>query len=344
MKHNAPKKYFIQEHLQRGQIYHGGIGNKNIEEILLKEGFQPILFPYHFNFSIKAKISRIIFSFKCFWDTPSSSIVFFQWPLYAKAHMLLLRLFLTFRRSVKVVCFITDINGLKDGDKKVLKEEVHLFKKIGHFVVHNSSMEKWLLTFHPTATISAIEFFDFLPATQSDVQMKPLSPSIAFAGFLDKSKFIYDLYKIKNVDFHLYGELTHPIPLRYSNLNYYGVFKPADLFQNIKGSFGLVWDGDSIEDLSGVFGEYNKYISPNKLSLYITKGLPVIAHPHAASAQIISKYKIGFTVSSLFNIEEKISQLSENEYEAMKKNCLLLADKISNGRCLSEALYNLGIY
>lgn len=326
--------------MQTALVYHGGVGNKDIEKVLIKNQFQPILQPHHFDFSIKAKILRLASVIKAIGFLPVNAIVVFQWPLYAILNRVLVRLILKFRKDVKLICILTDVNGLKDGNEKTLSSELKFFKKIKFFVVHNDSMKSWLRQFNATAKISTLYFFDFLVDSPNRQYHK--SDSIAFAGLLDKSKFIEDLHRLDDLKFHLYGSTSIPVKTA-NHVHYHGVLSNEKLLQDFCSSFGLVWDGDSIESLSGIFGKYNEYISPHKLSLYIVAGVPSIAHDLSGAASIIHKHGIGFTVSSLFEIKEKISQLTEDDYQEMRKNCAQLAYRIKSGHCLTEALSGLGI-
>jgi len=120
-----------------------------------------------------------------------------------------------------------------------------------------------------------------------------------------------------------------------------GIFSPYDLPSQIEGSFGLVWDGDSIDGPGGSLGHYMQYISHHKLSLYILSGLPLIVPSFAGSASLIEKYKIGFTISTLHELSEKIEGLAYDQYQEMIRNMKPLAEKISRGQCLVDALDEL---
>mgnify|MGYP000302840527 CR=1 FL=1 len=52
-----PEIYFIQEYLL-DKVYNGSIGNVDIEKILIQNGANPIFFPAHFDFTLKAKLRR----------------------------------------------------------------------------------------------------------------------------------------------------------------------------------------------------------------------------------------------------------------------------------------------
>jgi hypothetical protein len=126
--------------------------------------------------------------------------------------------------------------------------------------------------------------------------------------------------------------------IQQENVTYLGVEKPYDLPSKLDGSFGLVWEGDSIAASEGSLGNYIQYITHNKISLYIVSGLPIIIPATAGTAPLIEKYQIGFAVSNLYEIEEKIRELSDDHYLQMQANVRLLADKVSQGYFLSTAV------
>jgi glycosyltransferase involved in cell wall biosynthesis len=333
--------FFIQEHLHRENLVHGGVGNKDIERLLIKMGFTPIAFPCHFEFSLKAKWARLIHLFRMVATLPSKSTVVFQFPLYARMHKILVRLLRRFRPTIKIICFLTDINGLKDGDPALLKKELLFIRLFENIIVHNQAMATWLVQQQHGAKLAMIEFFDF--PVEVNLQKRQKAPSIAFAGYLDKSKFVTAVTQLSAVDFHVYGPTdTLALPTT-ANIFYHGIYTPESLPQQLKGSFGLVWDGDSIDGLQGIFGEYNRYISPHKLSLYLLAGMPVIAHSASGAAEIIRKYQIGFTINNLSEMHDIITTMSEEEYQTMRRNCLPLAERIAKGDCLRNALLDLGV-
>jgi hypothetical protein len=72
--------------------------------------------------------------------------------------------------------------------------------------------------------------------------------------------------------------------------------------------------------------------------LYILAGLPVIVPSSGAAALIVKKYGIGIIVDSLYGIENEIRRVSEKDYQAMLDAMRPLANRISEGRCLGNAL------
>jgi hypothetical protein len=332
------KKYFIQQYLQE-EYLHGGVGGTDAERVLFAKGFEPILFPHQKRFSLFAKISRFFFLARMLFTIENGSLVVFLFPVYAKMNKLLLN-WLRIKKGIHIICFIADINGLKDGDDKVLSAEIAFFRQFRYFIVHSEPMKVWLHQYvSPGVKVTTIEFFDFLTTPVNAV--RHISFDIVFAGNLEKSSFLKELHLLSAnsplLRFHLYGTGLANDVLRQKNITYHGVGKPYDLPAKLTGSFGLLWDGDSIDKPGGSLGHYMQFISHHKLSLYIISKLPVIVPVTAASAPLIEKYGIGFAVNSLFEIEEKIKAITEKEYRQMQANMQPLAERISKGECLGNA-------
>jgi hypothetical protein len=332
-------KYFIEQFLSEEYV-HGGITCVDAEKVLIAKEFESILFPYHYSYSVKAKITRLFFLLKTFFSVRRGSTVVFISPVYAKMNKLLVN-WLTGKKGVQLICFIADINGIKDGDGEVLKREISFFKQFRYFIVHNEKMKEWVYqNISADALTTTVEFFDFF--TKPVILKRDISFDIVFAGNLGKSTFLEDLHllhmKSPLLRFHLYGPGKTDAMTDQGNVTYHGVEKPYDLPAKLTGSFGLLWDGDAIDKPGGSLGHYMQYISHHKLSLYILSKLPIIVPAAAASAPLIEKYKIGFAIENLYEIENKIKEISPDEFQQMQVNMHPLAEKISRGECLGTAL------
>jgi len=338
MRFNRPV-YFIQEHLHE-EFYHGGIGPSDIERILLQEGAKALFFPYHDRFTLKAKLARLLFLVRMVLTLESNAVLLFQYPMYARIHYLFIRLLSFFRKRVKIVCLIDEINGLKYGDDRLLDWEKKYFTRFNYFIVHNESMKNWFNSQVPGRTLEILELFDFLAAPVT--APRPMAPVVAYAGNLAESGFQYKLSPMTGskgtLQIHLYG-LPAPgstvVPL---NVSYKGAFKPYDLPAKMEASFGLIWDGDSADDITGSFGHYMRFISHHKVSLYIISNMPCIVYEKAGTANFICRQGIGFTIRHLDDIMPAIDSLSEEDYQLMCANTRRLAQKLSNGEHLKRAL------
>ncbi len=336
------KKYFLQQFLQN-DYFHGGIGCVDAEKVLLANGYQPVLFPHQRNFSFKAKLGRALFLAEVFFSITKPATIVFIFPSYGRMDKWLICL-LNKKKNTRMVCLIADIDGLKDGNPDLLNKEIRFFQHFRYFIVHNERMQQWLKTKIPESKSGIIEFFDFL--TKPLVLQRQISYEIAFAGNLEKSGFLKHLHLLEKesprLHFHLYGEGITQAMTDQAGVTYHGVSAPYDMPGKLQGSFGLVWDGESIDGTGGgSMGDYMQYISHHKLSLYIVSKLPLIVPASAASAPLIEKYGIGIVVNSLYEIQERISALTTQQYTDMQNNMFELAEKISKGQCLEEALARL---
>ncbi len=263
--------------------------------------------------------------------------VVFIYPGYAGMVRWLINV-LSRKKQVRLVCYIGDIDGIKDGNAVQLLKDINALNRFTHFIVHNAAMQRWLMQYVPGSVSGVINFFDFLAQpVRRDVDPGPYH-SICFAGNLTKSGFLRHLHTLPQaIQFHIYGpggEAISPQP----NVVSYGVFTPYELPAKVEGQFGLVWDGESITGPGGSLGEYMKYISHHKLSLYILAGLPLIVPSFAASAALVEKLGIGIAIDSLEQLAARIQAVDAVTYQHMQKNMQPVAERISSGGCIIEAL------
>ncbi|WP_207512707.1 hypothetical protein [Longitalea luteola] len=329
------KKYFIKEHLHR-EVFHGGIGNVDAEKIFITQGYQAIEFPGTFDFSFRSKWKRLLHLFRLFFSIASRDVVVFQFPLYAKAHELLITLLRI--KGVQIICLILDIDGWRNGNETILEKEKKAFRRFRFFIVHNERMQQWIQAIVPNANTAQLQFFDFL-ATPCN-QHRSKDNRIIIAGDLQKTAFIQKLGQVPQLSFSIYGEgyTANVFP---ANAEYKGVFPPYELVHHLQGSFGLIWYGSDIDNFAGSYSSYLTAISPHKLSLFIMAGIPLMVPATSASAILVKQYGIGCTIDRLSDIEEVIKNISEEDYQKMVANTRPLAAQISQGYFLKKALTEL---
>ncbi|MET0462840.1 MAG: hypothetical protein ABW007_06790 [Chitinophagaceae bacterium] len=334
------KKYFISQFTH--EVYrHGGVGYTDAEKILALMGYQPLALPGIDQFSLWNKVRRLIRVLYWFIFLPRRSTIIFLSPVYPRMLCILIRL-LSRRKNIRLICFIADIDGVRDGDLDVQKEEAAFYRLCDQFIVHNASMDEWLKRTMGNIMTAEIDFFDFL--AEPNFTSREHSFNVVFAGNLSKSPFLEQVEDLvpqsPKVKFHLFGEATVRMKEQ-QNMLWHGSFEPALLPGKLNASFGLVWDGDSINSLRGLAGEYLIYNSPHKLSLYILSGIPLIVPAASASAGLVRKYGIGLIVTDLLSLQSEIEKVSIEEYEQMRNNLVPLAKKISSGQRLKTALEEL---
>lgn len=251
------------------------------------------------------------------------------------------------KRGVKIIGIIHDLESLRIALKKETKliskyrsnlEEIAPLKHSNWIIVHNKRMKRIInKRFNiPMDKMINLDIFDYLFDGKNGNQFDINKP-VVIAGNLDKSKcgYIYDLPQ--NLEFNLYGA-NFDESLCSNNAHYLGKVEPDELPSVLDGSFGLVWDGPESTTCSGAYGEYLRFNNPHKTSLYLASGLPVIIWDKAALADFVVKNGVGFTVSSLSDIDEKISSISCDEYKTMLSNTARIGKMMRNGQFLSKAV------
>ena len=168
-------------------------------------------------------------------------------------------------KRCKVITLLHDIDSQRTAHKSE-SQESKLFNRSYAVIAHNKAMITFLKEQGVTSDLISLEIFDYLFDGQSNEAIASDTDGrykVVYAGGLStrKNNFIYELYKLKSnsLSFRLYGpgyseELS---PNNVENTEYMGVFSPEEVVEKIEGSFGLVWDGASIDTCAGPFGEYS---------------------------------------------------------------------------------------
>ena len=279
----------------------------------------------------------------------SGDILFVQIPVMEHS-IVLDRAFKKIRkRGVKVVLLIHDLESLRFSKRKEinfktrirLKFEDRILSAADFVIVHNPRMKRLVSSkIGRKDNIISLGLFDYIiddydEERANKIVRKKNDPAI-IAGTLRKNKaaYVYDLPD--DVIFNLYGVGYEGDEK--DSINYFGAFEPEELPYELRGSFGVVWDGESSDICTGVYGEYLKINNPHKTSLYLASGIPVIIWKEAALADVVEKYKCGITVNSLYNLSETVKNLTEDDYRVMKDNAEKIGKKLRKGHFLLKAI------
>ncbi len=246
------------------------------------------------------------------------------------------------KMHIKVILIIHDLASLLKVTfpKKIIFASVDrkVFAEVDHIIAHNESMIRKLAD--NTPKMIPLEIFDYLidgfDPNRADKGAIRKDLPIIIAGNLNPQKtgYLYDLPE--DCQYNVYG--VGFIDEGKENIHYMGSFPPEDLPYVLSGSFGLVWDGDSGATCSGIYGEYMKINNPHKTSLYLASGVPVIIWREAAMADFILKNHCGIAVDSLSEIAPIIRQMTEEEYEELKRNAGLVGERLRSGYYMRNAI------
>lgn len=263
----------------------------------------------------------------------------------------------------KAVLLIHDISNLRyEMPKKAVQREIRAINRFRKIIVHNIRMKKWLADQGiPDEKMVMLQMFDYLVEKDGQTsgaeikdsnQQKATSEmekardgyTIAFAGNLGKSRFLDQLIADGNhasLKFALYG--IQPSDRILESGFYRGVESPDRLPDVLEGDFGLVWDGENLEEGQEAAGRYLQYNCPHKFSLYMAAGIPVIIGKHAAMAELVEREKLGITVHDLHELSEKLAGLTIKDYEEMKKHAMIIQARVLKGIYLKTALKGCGM-
>lgn len=261
--------------------------------------------------------------------------LFIQYPFYS--NVILRKLLLRLLRYNEVCLLIHDVDSLRDFGQDDIQHEIEVFNTCKMLIVHNKRMADALKKIGVHTPMLTLDLFDYLrPA--SDHPKRTYRYEIAFAGNLAKSTFLHhDLDKL-GVNFFIYGINFNREKIHSKSVTYKGSFTSEEIPARLEGSFGLIWDGDSIDTCSGSFGEYTRYNNPHKLSLYISSCLPVIVWSQAAIADFVKEQDIGFCVDKLSDINTILDSMTEADYARYLKNITVLQEKVISGYFTKKAI------
>ncbi len=264
-------------------------------------------------------------------------IVFLQYPINCFLFRYALKTIK--KKKAKSIVLIHDVNFLRNASlrHKSLQEtertELSLINGVDFVISHNASMTRKLVESGVQSRIYDLEIFDYLYSGTDAVIDNDNSVIVAGNLLKKKSGYLYNRFSHDFI-FNLYGSNFDSDSCD-EKMRFMGSFKPDELIKNLKGRFGLVWDGENIDGCSGDYGNYLRFNNPHKTSLYIASGLPVIVWKESALCEFVEKNGVGFGVYSLKEIDGVIEKC---DYESVLNNITNVKHNICNGYYLTKAL------
>ena len=339
------KKYFIS---YSDLIYqHAGSKAKiDICNILISKGFHPISLPRTRNWHSKLTLifgSSIIGLgriFKLFFGIPYGSIIVINHPFdFVSMNYALPGI----ARKNKVILINHDVNFCRfeddeDWQKREGSEKYRkLYNAVSGAIIPSPTIDVLQKAGVSNPVITPLSIFPYL-LDISKLQDRGFSLSVAFTGNFEKAEFVNSwLGMNRSHSIELIGIKADKLELK-GDAIYKGSFDADVVPFKVESSFGLVWDGDSVDSCTGNYGNYLRYNSPHKLSLYLAIGIPVFIWREAGMAGFVEKNKAGFLIDSLSDIDKILADMTEEKYKEMQENIKPIQRKITDGSYLVEAL------
>lgn len=334
------RKYVITS-IKNSKTFDAGSKAKNDDRLILGNcGYTPL--------DISNSSSRIQKLFQGIWKIkklikmhPAKQYVI-QYPLYSI--FIIENVIKNIRKYTpdgQVILLIHDIEALRlrVNDVKYTRKELAVFNSVDSIIVHTDNMENKLRKMGVTTKMVVQGLFDYLNPQQMYTNVKQIG-KISYAGNLQKSAFLKKI-NLERTHLEVFGTPKPTTDLG-KNVEYQGAYPADELPKYLNADYGLVWDGTSLESSEGVFGDYTKYNSPHKASLYISSGLPVIVWKKAGIASIIEKNNLGLVVDNIEDLDEIVSDVTEEAYITMKKSVIEYGKCIREGKILMSVLSNGG--
>ena len=348
-------KYFLKEEFLKdsGARNAGNKARNDVEEIVKREGYQPLLLTvddWYQMGTLKAQQHKAKALAQAFSQLKSGDQLLIQFPMLHHSFFTTRLVRKIQRRGVKVYFIIHDLEALRYANLdtvplkhkiRVHLQESSLLKIADGVIAHNPIMKSVLVEKGiPEHKLVSLEIFDYLIPNYQEKDGLSKDQPIIVAGNLAQEKAGY-LYQLPaRPAYNLYG-VGFDESRALANETYFGSFLPDELPAALEGGFGLVWDGDSAETCSGVFGEYLRYNNSHKASLYLASGFPLVVWKQSALSHFVLEKGCGIAVESLHGLKETIDNLSVADYQDLVDNAKRVGQEIRDGHYLKIALKHL---
>lgn len=328
-------KYSIQPRSAEG-INAGTKAVKDVSVILNRKGYMPFFVGSYYNGNHFYRVIILLYDLiRLYFKSKQEDVFFIQWPYYN--YFMPLFYLIVKNKCKRIQLLAHDINSLRG--------EVHgkwdfkFFRMAEMIIVHSESMKSYLVDNGIDSNkIRILTSFDYLTNDIIKFNRKN-SNVVVYAGNLKKSTFLTSIPDDIGITINCYGKAISRINDFSKSIVYKTSFQPEKV-SILDGSWGLVWDGLSLDTCVGDFGDYLKYNSPHKLSLYIVSELPLIVWESSALSSYVKEKGLGITISSIKEIKERISIITDEEYDRILRNVKKESEILRSGGHLIAFLKN----
>lgn len=313
---------------------------KDIMKIMVEDGCVPMSVYKRINIRKMTALNIIRYYFLMALKIKKDDTLYYQFPIMRSCMpYFILLLSVLKKKGVKIVSIVHDLEYMRNKSDFVYKARIlNCIRYADLVIVHTPAMKEHLESEGFNNEIRVLYLFDYLT---SDKRIDPMYArthrnEIVFAGNLGKAPFLRELndYNFRKISFNLYG-LNADVDF-HEGL-YKGVFHPEEV-STLKGGWGLVWDGDSMDTCSGLPGNYLRYNAPHKLSLYIASGIPVIVWKESGLANWIINNHLGIAIKSIKELDDILPQINEDTYCAIQENVRIYSELLRKGEMILRVI------
>lgn len=322
------------------QIKSRNKAKNDIDSLMKKNGFVNVAVNINQKGKVRKFLYKLLSVLKLYWTLQKDDTLVIQYP-FKKFYELQCNI--AHKKGAKVVTLIHDLGTFRR-HKLTASQEIIRLSHSDFIIAHNPSMIQWLKNHGCKQHLISLDIFDYLADTDpKDVDSQPPYVHVVYAGGFNKRKnmFIYQLDEVVDGCFiDLYGNGIIEKDINWKNLRFNGPKHSDEFVASVSGTgnWGLVWDGDSIDECSGQWGEYLKINNPHKTSFYLRAGLPVIVWKQSAMADFILENNLGIAVGSLRELPELLKNVSDEDYRKIKESVKQFRKKLQEGYFFLNAL------
>jgi hypothetical protein len=278
-------------------------------------------------------VARILITLK------RGDVLFLQYPMkkfYATACLF------AHWKGAKVVALIHDLGAFRRR-KLTPEQENRRLARTDFLIALNDTMIAYLKRKGCQVQLYSVGILDYLSDATPATYPTPHQPwKVVYAGGLGRwrNEFLYKIDPIiEGWKLDIYGRgFEESYAVDWKHTRYHG-YKDSELFiAQTEADFGLVWDGDSIDECRGAWGEYLKINNPYKASFYLRSHIPVIVWAQSAMAPFVREQNIGICVDTLADVNQVLRQLTSEQYHAMKQNAIQIGTRLGEGYFVKQAI------
>lgn len=344
MRRDEMKKYVIGPKMKKNGFFAGNKFPRDIINICQKEGYSPIYI--HEGYVKKRAWELVIDYYHLLRIKKGSQVIYID-----RVHPNLVRSIVFFvlkSKKTNIVPLLEDIDPLRDSTISNSKK-IKAIKELNNskcIITQNYKMSNYLKRNGVLVPTLELEVLDFLTSKSiKNIGSENLLNVICYGGNLSESQsgFLHDI-RIKADDkicYYVYGKgkMKDNLP---KYVNYKGSFSAEDCVKNLKGGWGLVWNGNSLKvNNRDIKNNYYNYVSPHKFSMYALCGMPVIVSSTSPMARFVIQNKCGIVINNIEEIPKEINRISIKEYLQYRSNILKIASKISRGMYTKKTIKKL---
>lgn len=330
---------------------------QDIDEICRREGFTNLTRHNFGSGGLGRFMTKLASVTSILWTLKKGDTLFLQYPMKKFYYM---ACSLAKMKGAHVVTVIHDLGAFRR-HKLTPEGENSRLSKTDFIIAHNPTMRHYLVEHGFKGGIHCLQIFDYLsphplPPAQSGTQATgtttPAQWRIVYAGNLGRwrNEFLYRLEPVmKGWRLDLYGKGFDPAHgdgqhATDTALAYHGFIDSDDFIATAGGDrqappqFGLVWDGDSLDECTGDWGEYLRINDPHKTSFYLRAGIPVIVWRQAAMAPFIEEQRVGIAIDGISQLTAVLSHITPGDYAQMRRNALDMGRRLNDGYYIKKGL------